>query len=222
VIDPDTRELVTRVSVGAEPHDVVAHKERVYVGSRSEGVVSVIDASACEHRADIDVGANARVQGVEVHPATGRGFAVDQRSARVVSFSLDADPGVLGEATVGSDPYDLFVRDDHIYVPGRGAGTVHRLDTALNPEMVNEAFTTPMQVVPHDHREWVVDRGTDSLASVDGAETTLPVPGFKGLSTDEGILLSHYDERLVSFVDPNTGVVWSEPTPANPFGLLVI
>jgi outer membrane protein assembly factor BamB len=222
VIDPHTLELVTRVPVGAEPHDAVAHEARVYVGSRSEGVVSVIDASSRERRTDIDVGADARVQGVEVHPPTGRGFAVDQRGGRVVSFSLGANPGVLGEATVGANPYDLFVRDDHIYVPGRGAGTVHRLDTALNAGTVHEAFTTPTQVIRHGRREWVVDSGTDSLVSVDGARTTLPEPGFEGLSTDEGILLSHYDEGLVSLVDPGAGVVWSEPAPANPFGLLVL
>ncbi|WP_235271535.1 YncE family protein [Halorubrum saccharovorum] len=76
VVDPETLTLVDRVAVGAEPHElaVASGGERLYSGSRREGVVDVVDTGSRERIGAIDAGPDARVQGVAVSSDGERGL----------------------------------------------------------------------------------------------------------------------------------------------------
>ena len=241
VVDPETLTLVGRVAVGAEPHEVAVAPDgrRLYAGSRREGVVDVVDAAARERLGAVDVGADARVQGVAIGPDGARGYAVDQAGARVVAFDpsgVDASDGpegsegptdasadpVLGAAAVGADPYDLVVTADRVFVPGRGDGVVHEFDRDLGLAAVHEGFDRPVDLFRIGGERWVLDAGDDRLRSLGGSVVETPAPGLVATRAGDRLVVSHYDDDRISLVDVAEGTVWTAETPAYPFGSVVV
>lgn len=235
VVDPETPALVARVAVSAEPHEVAVAPDgrRLYVGSRREGVVDVVDPAARESLGAVDVGADARVQGVAVGPDGARGYAVDQAGPRVVAFdpngvdesdeTSDASAApVLDTAAVGADPYDLVVADDRVFVPGRGDGVVHEFDRDLALAAVHEGFARPVDLFRIGGDRWVLDAGDDRLRSLGGSVVETPAPGLVATRVGDRLVVSHYDDDRISLVDVAEGTVWTAETPACPFGSVVV
>jgi DNA-binding beta-propeller fold protein YncE len=187
----------------------------VYVGSRGDGVVSVVDARELEEIATVLLGPDARAQGVAVHPESGTVLAVDQRNATVSAFSEGGETVDVRRA-VGEDPYELALDGDRVLVPGRGDGTVHEFDLAperppderLVPETVHDGFGTPVEVHAVGDERWVVDLERAVLRSLDGRSIETPAPAIAAARVGDRLLLSHYDDAAVSLVDPAEGVVW--------------
>ncbi|OYR41263.1 hypothetical protein DJ82_05675 [Halorubrum sp. Ib24] len=250
VVDPESLTLVARIGVGAEPHEVAVSQDgdRLYAGSRREGVVDVVDPAARERLGAVDVGPDARVQGVAVGPEGDRGYAVDQAGARVVAFDpegVDApggadapgrpdaaggadepgdasDASVLGEAAVGADPYDLVVTADRVFVPGRGDGVVHEFDRDLGLAAVHEGFDRPVDLFRIGGERWVLDAAADGLRSLSGAIVDTPAPGLAATRVGDRLVVSHYDDDRVSLVDVSRGPIWTAETGAYPFGSVVV
>ncbi|VTT86369.1 hypothetical protein DM2_2407 [Halorubrum sp. DM2] len=232
VIDPDGPRLAGRIAVGAEPHELAVSPggERLYSGSRRDGVVDVVDVAARERVGAVDAGEDARVQGVALAPDGDRGYAVDQRGASVVAFDsataegLTADGNLPVDATaaVGADPYDLVVTGNRVFVPGRAAGTVHEFDADLRLDAVHEGFDRPVDLFRVRDRWWVLDAGAAELRSLSGATVATPAPGLAAASINDRLVVSHYDDNVVSLVDVDDGVVWTAETPEYPFGSVVV
>jgi len=237
VIDPTGPTLVDRIGVGAEPHELAVgpDERRLYSGSRRDGVVDVIDTRTHERIGTVDVGGDARVQGVALAPDGHRGYAVDQEGGRVVAFEpagrVDADPGaaaapigqVRKQATVGADPYDLVVTADRVFVPGRADGTVHEFSPDLTLEAVHEGFSRPVDLYRTDGRWWVLDAEAARIRSLDGAVVETSAPGLAAVPVGGGrLVVSHYDDDRISLVDVAEGTAWTADTPAYPFGAVVV
>ena len=220
-IDPAGPRLVDRIGVGAEPHEIAAHGDRVFVGSRRDGVITAIDAEKLSRLGDVDVGGNARIEGVGLD-GTGRlGYAVDRRGERLVGFSPD-EMRVTGTAPIGRNAYDLTITEDAVYVPARGSGTVTAAGLDLEDGHEHTGFTSPVEVLPWHDEEWVVDRGRARLESLAGRTVDTPAGAIHAMGTEEGVVLAHYDDDAVSLVHPHDGIVWKTETGAHPLGLLVV
>ena len=232
VIDSETMTLVDRVAVGAEPHELAVHPDgdRLYAGSRRGGVVDIVGTETHERIGAIDAGPEARVQGVALATDGSRGYAVDQRGARVVAFDPGVDVGspaddapIRGEAAVGADPYDLVATADRVFVPGRGDGVVHEFDREPQPIAVHEGFSRPVDVFEIAGDRWVLDAGAPRIRSLDGAVVETPAPGLAATPVGDGrLVVSHYDDDQVSLVDVESGAVWTADSPAYPFGSVVV
>lgn len=237
IIDGEGLDLRDRVGVGREPHDVAVFEDRAFVGSRADGTVSVVDPAAARVEAEVDLGADARVQGVTAGP--GGVFAVDQRHGRLVKLT---GGGVVGEVAVGADPYDATLAGSRVLVPGRGDGTVTevRLDLGGRADLVDLADMadrtvhdvggTPTDVAVVEGTAWVADREAAVLRSLDGRTVELPFPAFS-LSAHPGeasvVVAAHYDDDAVSAVDvgadgDTSEGRWTTPTPSRPMDPLVI
>ena len=237
VIDPVKAELITRVGVGAEPHELAIDPDerRLYSGSRRDGVVDVVDTATHDRIGTVDVGPEARVQGVALAPDGHRGYAVDQNSNRVVVFEPaghgDEDPDapatrigqVLKEAEVGADPYDLVVTTDRVFVPGRADGTVHEFSPDVTLEAVHEGFSRPVDLFRANGRWWVLDAEAARLRSLNGDVVETSAPGLVAAPVGGGrLVVSHYENDRISLVDVANGTVWTADTPAYPFGAVVV
>ncbi len=225
VIDSVELRLVDRVPVGAEPHEMAVSPsgDVLYVGSRRDGTVDAVRPSERAVVSSVRIAPRARVQGVALDPDGERGYAVDQRGARVVAF--EANPSGLAtgvSASVGGDPYDLVVTDRRVFVPGRAAGTVHEFDLDLDPVTVHDGFSRPVDLFRLDGSWWVLDADDAAIRSLDGRSVATVAPGLSATTVDAHLLVSHYDADLVSLVHPRDGVVWCSDVPAYPFGAVVI
>ncbi len=221
-IDPVAGELVERIGVGAEPHELAAHDGLLYVGSRRDGVVSVVDAERMRHVHDIAVGEDARVEGVELAPNADLGFAVDRSNQRVVSFPLGAEGDVAGEAEVGAGCYDLTVTADRIYVPSPEDGVIHASDHEFDASEVLEGYERPVDLVRWADQLHVIDRGAPVLRGLEGAAIPIPAGAIAACGTDSGLVLSHYDDGSLSLLEPTSEICWHRETAAYPFGAIVV
>ena len=230
VIDPVDRRLRERIPVGAEPHEIaVGPSERfLYAGSRRRGRVDVVSVSERSVVGTVNLGPDARVQGVALGPDGDRGYAVDQANARVAAFeTADRAGTVPADAVervtpVGANPYDLVVTDRRVFVPGRATGTVHAFGPGLNPVTVHEGFDRPVDLLAFDGSWWVLDAGRAGLVSLAGGSVDTPAPGLSATATHDGLVLSHYDDDRVSLVTPAKGTVWTTAVPAHPFGAVLV
>ncbi|TKX80770.1 YncE family protein [Halorubrum sp. SD626R] len=236
VVDPESLTLVTRIGVGAEPHEVAVSPDegRLYAGSRRAGVVDVVDPVARDRPGAVDIGAGARVQGVAVGPDGDRGYAVDQAGDRVVAFDASedcvgrdgadapTDDPVIGAAAVGADPYDLVVTADRVFVPGRGDGVVHEFDSDLGLVAVHEGFDRPVDLFEIGGERWVLDAAAAGLRSLSGGVVETSAPGLVATRVGDRLVVSHYDDDLISLVDIADGTVWTAETGRYPFGSVVV
>ncbi|WP_241990590.1 YncE family protein [Halorubrum sp. CGM5_25_10-8B] len=237
VIDPVELTRADRIGVGAEPHELAVgpDERRLYSGSRRDGVVDVVDTATHERIRSVDVGPEARVQGVALAPDGHHGYAVDQEGDRIVAFEPaghgdrypDAPATRVGqirkEAAVGADPYDLVVTLDRVFVPGRADGTVHEFSPDLTLESVHEGFSRPVDLFRANGRWWVLDAEAARLRSLDGDLVDTNAPSLVAAPVGGGRLVaSHYDDDRISLVDVADGTVWTADTPAYPFGAVVV
>ena len=240
IIDADRLELRARVGVGAEPHDIAVRDGLAFVGSRADGTVTVVDPAAATVEVTHDLGADARIQGVEA--ASEGVYAVDQRDARLFRVT---ESGVDGDVPVGANPYDAVVADDRVLVAGRDDGTVTALPRRAGfgadgnpPECrVYDVGGRPNDLVLAGGNAWVLDRERARITPLESASgavgsptgsrsVDVPSPTFAGgvspADTDLS-LVTHYDDAAVSAVDlAAERVVWTADTPAHPFEPAVV
>lgn len=226
VIDLETRERRERVPVGPEPHDAERFEDAVYVGSRGDGTVTVLDAAtaAVQRRVDIsteDGASQPRVQGLTA--AADGVYAVDQSNSRVL---LLGGRGVIAKASVGSNPYEAVVADDRVFVPGRSDGTVTALSPDLSSTSTHSVGERPVDLAVHGGNVWVFDRDRSIAESLGGSRIELPHPGFAVISHPEQpnrVFVSHYDDDTISALDLTAGTVeWTASAPARPFEPLLV
>ncbi|QLG63693.1 YncE family protein [Halorarum salinum] len=222
VLDATDRTPCGRIAVGGEPHDVVVHDGAVFVGSRADGTVSVVDPDSMAVLATHEFGDEARIQGLA--STADRAYAVDQRGERVVALDRDGPEAV---ASVGANPYEVVVHGGRVYVPGRDDGTVTELTADLGSRTRRRLGGRPVDVVAHDDERWVLDRERPVLGELStGDDVSLPAPSFAAAGDPDAfgrVYLTHYDDDAVSAVDlDERAVVWTTDLPAGPFEPLVV
>lgn len=227
VIDLDALELRDRIVVGAEPHDAESVGDSVYVGSRADGTVTVLNAETAAVRSTVDVagttgtGTRPRVQGLGA--ADGDVYAVDQTNARVVLLD---EAGVHASAPVGANPYEPVIGSKRVFVAGRDDGTITVLSTDLSSATTHDVGGQPVDTLVVAGKAWVFDRDNPAVQSLSGDAVDLPYPGFAAIcdpQRPQRAYVAHYDDDAVSAVDLDVGnVAWTVSTPAKPFEPLVV
>lgn len=224
-IDATDRRLDRRIAVGAEPHELAISRAtgHLYVGTRRGGSIDVVDAEAASVRNSVHAGRDARIQGMALASDGTRGFAVDQRNARVIGFDPAPErPAITGTCSVGADPYDLVVADGRLFVPARGDGTVLELDFDLTVRANHSGFERPVDCQFAGGAWWVLDAERAALVNLSGERVALPAPGLSAIVFEDDLIVSHYTDGLVSRVDPTEGEIWRCSVPPHPFGAVVV
>lgn len=222
VLDATDRTLCGRIAVGGEPHDVVVHDGVVFVGSRADGTVDIVDPNSLTVLATHEFGADARIQGLA--STADQVYAVDQRGERVIALDRDGPEAI---ASVGANPYEVVVHGGRVYVPGRDDGTVTELTADLGDPTRHRPGGRPVDVVAHNDERWILDRDRPVLRELStGDEISLPAPAFATAvdpDTVGRVFLTHYDDDAVSAVDLiEQAVVWTTDVAASPFEPLIV
>ena len=148
VIDKDTVTVITRISVGARPHHLVAARDGryVYVAQFGTNTVGVIDTGLDEKVADVPVShqADARTHAVWISTNGRYLYATNERPSNATqgTFSkIDLRSGdILWEHVVGERPSEVLVDGDLAYVSVRNEHTIKVFDIGgSQPELISQA-----------------------------------------------------------------------------------
>jgi YVTN family beta-propeller protein len=178
-IDPATYEPVASVAVGTDPAAVVGGGGSVWVASRQDGTVSVVDPVT--NRVQVTIRASG--SGPVGQGGPGLAFAseslwvanYDQR--QVVRVEPDADP--TARISVGASPTAVVAAQDAVWVAGRtqsGGGRVVRIDAGANK--VGETIPlrhppTGLAITPDGQTVWVATAADKAVHRIDTASSAV-------------------------------------------------
>jgi YVTN family beta-propeller protein len=134
-IEPATYEPVAAVAVGTDPAAVIGGGGSVWVASRRDGTVSVVDPDTNQVQQTIPASGSGPVGpgGPGLAFASGSLWVANYDQRQVVRVEPDADPTAI--ISVRASPSAIVVAQDAVWVAARtqsGGGLVTRIDTGAN------------------------------------------------------------------------------------------
>ena len=141
-IDPATYEPVASVAVGTDPAAVVGGGGSVWVASRQDGTVSVVDPDTNRVQVTIPASGSGPVGqgGPGLAFASGSLWVANYDQRQVVRVEPDADPTAI--IPVRASPTAVVAAQDAVWVAGRtqsGGGLVARIDAGANQSSARQS-----------------------------------------------------------------------------------
>jgi YVTN family beta-propeller protein len=186
-IDPATYEPVASVPVATEPSAVVGGGGLVWVASRRDGAVSVVDPDTKRVQVTIPASGSGPVGqgGPGLTYASGSLWVANAVQRQVARVEPDAEPTAL--VPVRASPNALVAAQDAVWVAAQtqsGAGLVARIDAGAN--QVDQTQTvrlghppTGLTITPDGGTVWVAtpaDRAVHRIDTGTGRVDRIPLP----------------------------------------------
>jgi YVTN family beta-propeller protein len=172
-IDPATYEPAAAVAVGTDPAAVVVGGGSVWVASRQDGTVSVVDPATNRVQVTIPASGSGPVGqgGPGLAFASGSLWVANYDQRQVVRVEPDADP--TARISVRASPTAIVAAQDAVWVAGRtqsGGGLVVRIDAGAN--QVGETISlrhppTGLAITPDGERVWVATAADRAVHRID-------------------------------------------------------
>jgi YVTN family beta-propeller protein len=219
-IDPAIYEPAAAVAVATDPAAVVGGGGSVWVASRRDGTVSVVDPDT--NRVQVTIPASG--SGPVGHGGPGLAFAsgslwvanYDQR--QVVRVEPDAEP--TAKISVRASPIAVVAAQDVVWVAGRtqtGGGLVTRIDTSAN-QAVGQAIPlrhppTGLAITPDGQTVWVATAADRTVYRIDTAagrvvkQIDLPEAPDQAVYGDGAVWVTSTKGDAVMRIDADTSKV---------------
>jgi YVTN family beta-propeller protein len=175
-IDPATYEPAASVAVAPDPAAVVGGGGSVWVASRQDGTVSVVDPVTNRVQVTIPASGSGPVGqgGPGLAFASGSLWVANYDQRQVVRVEPDAEP--TARIPVRASPTAVVAAQDAVWVAGRtqtGGGLVARIDAGAN-RVVGETIPlrhppTGLAVTPDGGRVWVATAADRAVYRIDTA-----------------------------------------------------
>ncbi len=202
IIDTDKLKLVTTISAGKKPHNIVFSRDGrfAYVANVASGDISVIDAAA--RRVVATVPAGKRAHGLTVGPA-GKTLWVANVCANTVTVFEGADRGALKRvATIRAGKGTALVNFSHdgkkAYVSNGVGGTTSVVDVASR-RVIGEITTGKgaMGLEVYKGRVFETDGGDNKITVIDTATDKIVATLRFGHKEPHGIAIIPNSGRAV-------------------------
>jgi YVTN family beta-propeller protein len=174
-IDPATYQTVAAVAVGTDPAAVVGGGGLVWVASRRDGTVTVIDPATNQAQLSIPASGSGPVGqgGPGLAFASGSLWVANARQRQVARVEPGADPTAI--IPVDASPNAIAAAQDVVWVAGRtqsGGGLLARMDAGRN--QVTRRFLFPhaptgLTITPDGRTVWLAIPGDRAIHRVDAS-----------------------------------------------------
>ena len=223
-IDPATYEPVAAVAVETDPSAVVGGGGSVWVASRRDGTVSVVDPATNRVQVTIPASGSGPVGqgGPGLAFASGSLWVANYDQRQVVRVEPDADP--TARISVRASPTAVVAAQDAVWVAGRtqsGGGLVARIDTGAN-QVVGQTIPlrhppTGLAITPDGQTVWVATAADKAVHRIDTAadgvvkQIDLPEAPDQAAYGDGAVWVTSTKGNAVMRIDANTSKVKTPP-----------
>jgi DNA-binding beta-propeller fold protein YncE len=229
-IDPATYEATASVAVGTQPSAVAGGGGLVWVASRRDGTVSVVDPIANRVQVTIPASGSGPVGqgGPGLAYASGSLWVANTTQRQVARVEPDAEPTAL--IPVRASPNAIVAAQDTVWVAARtqsGAGLVARIDAGAN--QVDQRIPldhppTGLAITPDGGTVWVatpadravhrIDTGTGDVDRID-----LPEAPDQAAYGEGAVWVTSTSRNMVLRIDPATSKAKEIPVGNGPSGI---
>jgi YVTN family beta-propeller protein len=222
-IDPATYEPAASVAVGTDPAAVVGGGGSVWVASRRDGTVSVVDPATNRVQVTIPASGSGPVGqgGPGLAFASGSLWVANYDQRQVVRVEPDAEPTAI--IPVRASPTAVVAAQDAVWVAARtqtGGGLVARIDAGAN--QVGETIPlrhppTGLAITPDGGRVWVATAADKSVHRIDTAaggvvkQVDLPEAPDQAAYGDGAVWVTSTKGNAVMRIDADTSEVKTPP-----------
>ena len=173
-IDPATYQTVAAVAVGTDPAAVVGGGGLVWVASRRDGTVTVVDPATNRVQLSIPASGSGPVGqgGPGLAFASGSLWVANARQRQIARVEPDADPTAI---PVDGSPNAIAAAQDAVWVAARtqsGGGLLARIDAGTN----RVVHTVPLRhapsgltITPDGRTVWLAIPGDRAIHRVDAS-----------------------------------------------------
>jgi YVTN family beta-propeller protein len=236
-INPATYEPVASVAVGTEPSAVVGGGGLVWVASRRDGTVSVVDPDTNRVQATIPASGSgpAGQGGSGLAYASGSLWVANTAQRQVARVEPDAEPTALipvraSPNALRASPNALVPAQDAVWVAARtqnGAGLVARIDAGSN--QVDHPIRlghppTGLAITPDGGTVWVAtpaDRAVHRIDTGTGRVDRIPLPEAPDQAAygDGAVWVTSSTDNVVLRIDEETSKRETIPVGNGPSGI---
>jgi YVTN family beta-propeller protein len=222
-IDPATYEPAAAVAVGTDPAAVVGGGGSVWVASRQDGSVRVVDPDTNRVQVTIPASGSGPVGqgGPGLAFASGSLWVANYDQRQVVRVEPDADPTAI--IPVRASPTAVVAAQDAVWVAGRtqsGGGLVARIDAGAN--QVGETIPlrhppTGLAITPDGQTVWVATAADKAVHRIDTAagggvkRIDLPEAPDQAAYGDGAVWVTSTKGNAVMRIDADTSKVKTPP-----------
>jgi YVTN family beta-propeller protein len=222
-IEPATYEPVASVTVGTDPAAVIGGGGSVWVASRQDGTVSVVDPDTNQVQQAIPASGSGPVGpgGPGLAFASGSLWVANYDQRQVVRVEPDADP--TARISVRASPTAIVAAQDAVWVAARtqsGGGLVARIDTGAN--QIGQPIPlrhppTGLAITPDGQTVWVATGADRTVHRIDTAagrvvkRIELPEAPDQAAYGDGAVWVTSTKADAVMRIDADTSEVKTPP-----------
>jgi YVTN family beta-propeller protein len=163
-IDPDSRQIVSSVTVGTQPHSVICSGRHVYVTNYGSHSVSKIDPLTATVAATIQVGTSP--SGLAFNPALGTLWVANSGERSVSVFEELSNSVVATSVPVNGNPQAIACEGDYVWVACAAGNSVFRMVANIGGQLQKTVtLSAAPRAILFDYTHlWVITSGTNTLS----------------------------------------------------------
>lgn len=222
VIDPSTEQVLSEITVGTGPTEIIATNTVAYVVNRSGKTISRLDLGTLTESVTISFADGFRPRHIAITPdgsilyvTSQSTTGADKLKVKVLETSTLSEITTLDSVLTGNRSAGVAVSTDgqYLFIPEERSSLVAVLEVSTN--IVLASFELPLpqnaDIVTHDGNAYICSNGgvvykidVNSLAVTDSAEVTAGVTSLDITSAGELLYVASPKDSSVFIIETNS------------------